>query len=296
MNVKLQKKSDKATKTVTRIADFKDQVSECPKTELKVISKPTIETNKTVEDSLKSKDLIHLSHEIESPINDIAHFCQLSLQHLSSLPQSEHNTQKLRQFLTTIETNSKQLRSSLNNFKDLSKIEAGKENFNFERHDIYQLSLQVRNNFSEELLKKNITLTIPAPKTPAYAFCDKYKILQVISNLVDNAIKFSPNNKSIEILFNHSDIILGKRESDKEKTDGIIISISDQGLGIPDKELKHIFNNFLQSKKTKKGKGLNLSLSDEIISAHFGKIWAEHNPKGGAIFKMFLPDFKSNSH
>ena len=143
----------------------------------------------------------------------------------------------------------------------------------------------------------NIDFSIP--DQPIYAFCDKYKILQVLKILIDNAIKFSPENKSIEISIQHSNIVLGKRETDKEKTKGIILSVTDQGSGIFPYKLTSIFNTFLQSQKQKKGEkttGLSLSVCDEIISAHFGKIWAEHNPKGGAVFKLFLPDFKSYSH
>jgi two-component system sensor histidine kinase ChiS len=89
-------------------------------------------------------------------------------------------------------------------------------------------------------------------------------------------------------------MMLGKRATDTQKKEGILISILDQGPGIPDNELMDIFKKFIQSSQTKTkagGTGLGLSISQEIVLAHKGKLWAEHNPEGGAIFKLFLPIF-----
>ncbi len=76
------------------------------------------------------------------------------------------------------------------------------------------------------------------------------------------------------------------------KKTGILLSIANQGVGIPNDELASVFNKLIQRSKTKDGSGgsgLGPAISHEIISAHQGKIWAEHNPEGEAIFKVFLP-------
>lgn len=105
--------------------------------------------------------------------------------------------------------------------------------------------------------------------------------------------------KTIEINIEYSEMLLGKRKTDTKKTCGVLIAISDQGIGIPEDELSAVFNKFIQSSKTKNGAGgtgLGLSICNEVTAAHKGRIWAEHNPDGGAIFKLFLPNNKLENY
>lgn len=240
----------------------------------------------------KSEFLANISHELRTPMHGIISFTNLSLKQFKTLPLDEKRTEKVQKFLSNIETSSKRLLSLLNNLLDLSKLESGKEEFNFEQTDIHQLSQQIYNEYSARVDEKNINFIISEPTQPFLVFCDKNKILQIISNLVANAIKFSPENKKITITFERNEILLGKRASDIEMTKGITLSITDYGVGIPDNELNAVFDKFIQSSKTKSGAGgtgLGLSISHEIAIAHKGKLWAEHNPDGGAIFRLFLP-------
>ena len=240
----------------------------------------------------KSEFLANMSHELRTPMHGIISFTNLSIKQFKKSSLDETRTKKVLKFLTNIETSSKRLLSLLNNLLDLSKLESGKEEFNFEQADLYQLIQQIYNEYSAKIDEKNINFTVKQPPQPLLIFCDKNKMLQVLSNLVANAINFSPKNKRISIIIKQSEEILGKRASDTSKTKGVLLSISDQGLGIPDNELNTVFDKFIQSSKTKSGAGgtgLGLSISHEIVMAHKGKIWAEHNPEGGAIFKLFIP-------
>lgn len=174
---------------------------------------------------------------------------------------------------------------------DLSKLEAGKEDLDIQEQDLFQLCQQIFNENSAKIQEKSIDFILKPPTTAVTVPCDKNKILQVLSNLIANAVNYSPEQKKIVMTIEKSQMILGRRESDTEKVDGVLLSLSDQGVGIPDAELKTIFNKFIQSSKTKDGSGgtgLGLAICYEIISAHKGTIWAEHNPEGGAIFKLFL--------
>ena len=115
---------------------------------------------------------------------------------------------------------------------------------------------------------------------------------QVFHNLFFNAIKFSPLSGKIVITFESDSLINGRRASDDNIVPALRVSIKDEGVGIPESELESIFGKFNQSSQTKTGAGgigLGLSISREIIKKHYGKIWAENNPEGGAVFHFSLP-------
>jgi len=239
----------------------------------------------------KGEFLANMSHELRTPMHGIISFTQLCLKQFKGQSLDEKKTDKLQKFLTNIDISSQRLLGLLNNLLDLSKLEAGKEELILEKHDLLQLSQQIHNEILAKTQEKKIAFKIHTPNFPAYVNCDKNKILQVLSNVINNALKFSPENKTIELIFEKTEIKLGKRASDIEKTEGVLLSIVDQGSGIPEEELLTVFDKFIQSSKTKSGAGgtgLGLAISKEIISMHKGKIWAEHNPEGGAIFKLFL--------
>jgi signal transduction histidine kinase len=108
---------------------------------------------------------------------------------------------------------------------------------------------------------------------------DADKIKQVLRNLLDNAIKFSPERGIIDVT--------------TCRTEGLVkVSVSDQGPGIPQDELEAVFDKFIQSSKTDTGAGgtgLGLAICHEIITAHKGRIWAENQPEGGVTLSFEIP-------
>jgi signal transduction histidine kinase len=108
---------------------------------------------------------------------------------------------------------------------------------------------------------------------------DSEKIKQVLRNLLNNAIKFSPQGGIIDVQIHD--------------VDGFVrVSVLDQGPGVPPDELEAVFDKFVQSSKTKTGAGgtgLGLAICREIITAHKGRIWAENRPGGGAVFSFEIP-------
>ncbi len=245
----------------------------------------------------KSEFLANMSHELRTPMHAIISFTHLCLKQFKSQPLNDQSTAKLHKFLSNIETSSQRLLSLLNALLDLSKLESGKVELNIQKNDLFLLSQQIYNEYSAKIKEKNINFELNQAKNSTIISCDKDKILQVLSNLLANAINYSPENKKITINIENSDSIIGKRATDTKKTTGILISIADQGIGIPDNELLSIFNKFIQSSKTKDGSGgtgLGLAISQEIMLAHKGKIWAEHNPAGGAVFKVFIPELATD--
>ncbi len=241
----------------------------------------------------KSEFLANMSHELRTPMHAIISFTHLCLKQFKNKPIDQKQTEKLYKFITNIETSSQRLLILLNDLLDLSKLEAGKENIVLEKKDIYKLTQQIANEYSAKILEKNLDFKINQPTESLIVTCDAGKILQLLSNLIANAIKFSPENKAIFITLEKDQIMLGKRATDTHTTIGVLFSIIDQGLGIPENEMDAVFDKFIQSSITKSaagGTGLGLSICQEIISIHKGKLWVEQNPEGGAIFKFFLPN------
>ena len=127
---------------------------------------------------------------------------------------------------------------------------------------------------------------------PTKVICDVHKIGQVIRNLLSNAIKFTPKNKKIVVSTEFGDLPIGPRQLDNNRVPALIVTIADQGVGLPDDELDTIFDKFIQSSKTKNGAGgtgLGLAICREIMNTHNGEIWAENNKDGGSSFSFGLP-------
>ena len=113
---------------------------------------------------------------------------------------------------------------------------------------------------------------------------DRQRILQVVHNLISNAVKFSPNQGLITIGC-HTDTL-------PSGASAVALSVTDFGVGVPEQELDAVFDKFVQSSKTKNGAGgtgLGLAICKEIIDGHGGRIWVEPNPVGGARFTFTIP-------
>ncbi len=240
----------------------------------------------------KSEFLANMSHELRTPMHAIISFAKLSLKQVNKLPNAEGNTEKLYRFINNIIISAERLLILLNDLLDLSKLEAGKEELSLERYSLSDIVSQIVEENQGKVEEKKLHLQFNTELENTEILCDKYKILQVITNLLGNAIKFSVEKTTIQITIEQKQMVLGRRATDTEKIDGLVCSVVDQGPGIPEQELSKIFDKFIQSSKTKSGSGgtgLGLTICKEIIAVHNGKIWAENNPAGGAVFRFFLP-------
>jgi signal transduction histidine kinase len=127
--------------------------------------------------------------------------------------------------------------------------------------------------------EKNLAIYFDAPDGPIDLLLDPNKIMQVLRNLLSNAVKFSPDGGDIEL-------------SLQRDAQFVVVGVRDHGVGIPEAELETIFNQFVQSSRTKTGAGgtgLGLAICREIVTAHQGRIWAENRPEGGAALFFTLP-------
>jgi PAS domain S-box-containing protein len=223
----------------------------------------------------KTEFLANMSHELRTPMHGILGFTRQGIKRIGRW----NNEEQLENY-GLIKESGERLLLLLNTLLDLSKLEAGEVNYDFQPGNILDTIKSVIVQLKPLIEQKNIIITVNgAENIPVLTF-DSFRITEVIINLLSNSIKFTPENKTITITI------------EPEKTNFYKISVIDQGIGIPEDELEDIFNKFVQSKKTKTGAGgtgLGLSICKEIILAHGGKIWASNTESGGACFSFTLP-------
>ena len=223
----------------------------------------------------KSEFLSNMSHELRTPLQGINGYSNLAVKRFEKTGKD-----KLLDYFKEISSSGRRLLALLNDLLDLSKLESGKVDYQFESVKLSVLISIAIAEMHALIKEKNISIDFKSPDFDDTIELDRTKIVQVIRNLLSNAIKFSKSNSTIFI-----DLI---------KTDNKInCMVIDSGKGIPDKELDKIFEKFFQSSKTKTGAGgtgLGLAICKEIIQAHDGYIWAENNPNGGSAFSFLLPN------
>ena len=223
----------------------------------------------------KSDFLANMSHELRTPLHGILSFAKFGMN-----KAADADREKLLGYYEKIHFSGKTLLVLLNDLLDLAKLEAGKMSFNFVPASISSLITSVIDEFDSLLAQKNLHLKFKNSHAEFKVFIDVERIMQVLRNLISNAIKFSPEGGEIVVGLNRQEELL-------------TVSVRDQGTGIPEGELTTVFQKFIQSSRTKTGAGgtgLGLSICKEIISAHKGRIWAENSGRsGGAIFSFEIP-------
>jgi signal transduction histidine kinase len=235
----------------------------------------------------KSEFLANISHEIRTPMHGILSFSKFGIDRFDQIDK-----EKTLNYFKKIKASGDRLMVLLNDLLDLSKLEAGKEVYQMENFDILQLIHNIVSVMEATGREKNLTISVEAPSISTKAVGDERKIVQVISNLLSNSIKFTPEGRQITIMVNSGELSNGRKPNEKEPITAITVSIKDEGLGIPENELDKVFDKFIQSSKTKTGAGgtgLGLAICKEIIEGHNGKIWAENNPEGGSTISFMLP-------
>lgn len=221
----------------------------------------------------KSEFLANMSHELRTPLHGILSFSGFGLKNLSTA-----KPEKLGSYFQQIDQNGHILLTLLDDLLDLAKLEAGKMSFDFEPTDMNTLLATVVDEFRPLIQERPLHIACHTPPERTEVTLDTDKMMQVIRNLVNNAIKFSPPNGMIELTLQRHD-------------QNVVLSVLDRGPGIPEEELGAVFDEFIQSSRTKTGAGgtgLGLSICREIVTAHGGRIWAENRPEGGALFCVSL--------
>lgn len=231
----------------------------------------------------KSDFLANMSHELRTPMHAILNYAELGVERVS-----DADSDTLERYFSRVFESGQRLLSLLNNLLDLSKLEAGVVEMHFCNHDLRNLVDTVVDEIDGLISKQELTLVFPASKKRFFAEVDEEKIVQVFRNLLANAVKFSPPGSVIRMNLRHTKI---------HAEAAVEFEIVDQGMGIPEDELKLVFGNFVQSSKTKTGAGgtgLGLAICKDIIQRHMGSIKAQNCSDRGVRFSFTVP-VKSNT-
>ena len=214
------------------------------------------------------------SHELRTPTQAVLAYSQLVQKH----------PEKTEEMIQAIYRNAKRLQRLTNDILDVTKIESKTFKLNKTHFSLNDLLSSIVDKYKENIDKANINVRLLHNKTDNEFFlieADRQRITQVVSNLLDNAIKFTKGKgKDVEVI--------AKRESKKVDREIVVVNIKDTGSGIDTEILPKLFTKFVTKSET--GTGLGLFICKSIVEAHGGKIWAENNTDGkGATFNFSLP-------
>ncbi|HIX01879.1 MAG TPA: cell wall metabolism sensor histidine kinase WalK [Candidatus Ligilactobacillus excrementigallinarum] len=226
----------------------------------------------------------NVSHELRTPLTSMRSYIEALNDGAWKDPDVAPS------FLKVTQEETDRMIRMINDLLKLSRMDSGRVKLDLELVNLnelfnyildrFEMMLEKDNNDTRETKSKNYTIKRDFTKKDLWVEIDTDKFIQVIDNLMNNAIKYSPNGGVITCRL-------------LETQNHVILSISDQGLGIPKKDLNHVFDRFFRVDKARSraqgGTGLGLAISKEVIEMHHGKIWADSVEGKGSTFYISLP-------
>lgn len=215
-----------------------------------------------------------VSHELRTPLTTMNSY-------IEALEDGViYNKELAPMFIDTIHKETSRMIRMVNDLMQLGKMDIKEEHYEKELIDINKLLESIVERFELTHTDKNFVRHIP--KTPIFVEADQDKLIQVFDNIINNAVKYSPDGKNITI-----------RVRQNYNHNRVSISIKDEGIGIPMAHIDKIFNRFYRVDKSRQrsmgGTGLGLSLAKKIIDAHKGRVWAQSREGYGSIIFVMLP-------
>src|SRR6266849_1908433 len=228
-------------------------------------------------DDMKAEFLAHVSHDLRTPLASIREGTQLLLDEIPG-----PLTKEQREILRIMTESSERLIRLISTLLDLSKMEAGMMEYRIVLTDLARFAKTSVDKVRLLAEGKRIQILTDAPGGRLWVPADGPRIEQVLDNLLSNALKFSPEGRTVNL-----------RMVPDVKGGVIHVSVSDTGPGIPPEDLPHIFERFyqghMQAKTTVVGSGLGLALAKKIVEAHGGRIWVESELGKGTTVHFTLP-------
>lgn len=221
-------------------------------------------------DQMKSAFLANMSHEIRTPLNAIVGFSNLMNTDIELSKAEREN------FTELINTNSDLLLNLINDILDLSRIESGRMSFSFQQYSLNELISTIYQTF-QVLMPENVELRMQIPEKSISIPTDKFRLTQVITNFLSNAIKFTQKGY----------ILIGYEY--REEGRHVHIFVEDTGIGIPKEKQDAVFNRFTKLDEFAKGTGLGLSICKVIAERFDGYIAVESEIGKGSRFSIILP-------
>jgi signal transduction histidine kinase/tetratricopeptide (TPR) repeat protein len=223
---------------------------------------------------IKSDFVSSVSHEFKTPLTSIKALVE-------RLRGGKVESQdKLKQYYDVIAQGAERLSSLVANILDFSKIEEGKKEYVFTETDLAQLVAGQVESFAKWDAQKGKNISLECEKNLPLIILDKEAVSQAIINLLENAIKFSADKKNVEVEV-------------KRHGENVILTIKDEGIGIPEDEVERIFEKFYQARNaadhSSKGTGLGLTLVKHTMEAHGGRVSVQSNLGEGSAFSLIFP-------
>ena len=250
--------------------------------QVKVEKRKKADLEKTLHQRLLTKDqfLSHVSHELRSPITAIYQFVTILIDGLAGDLNPEQ-----QEYLNIVLRNVTQLRNMITDLLEATRAETGKLAFEPRCASLSQLASEVLETALPTAVAKGVALTTDVPSDLPFVFADPARIKQILTNLIENGIKFTPAKGAITL----------RSQIDNQDPDFLRIAVADSGCGISSEGTKKIFDRLFQETETidsnRQGLGLGLYICKELVNLHGGKIWVESDLGKGSIFYFTLPLF-----
>ncbi len=227
-------------------------------------------------DRLRTNFVSDVSHELRTPLTAIKGFVETLQDSAADDPTARDR------FLRTIATETERLIRLTNDLLLLTRADAGRLDLHLTPTDLLASARRAAAQMRDRARDKQIRITIEPPDEPPLARADADRIHQVLINLLDNAVKFTPDGGQISIAFGHTN-------------QQVSCTIADTGPGIPHDEIPHLFERFYRGNRSRarsageSGAGLGLTIAKAIVAAHGGRMWVESEPGQGTRFTFSLP-------
>ncbi|KIQ94247.1 Aerobic respiration control sensor protein ArcB [Anoxybacillus thermarum] len=222
-------------------------------------------------DQMKSEFVSTVSHELRTPLSSVLGFTELML-------TKELKPERQKKYLTTIYQEAKRLTALINDFLDVQRMESGKQTYDKKYEDLVSIIENVIETQKVNTTIHQFRLQKETDKTTVLG--DRDKLAQVFTNLISNAIKYSPDGGNITVRI-------------YERGNRLCVDVQDEGLGIPEEALPHLFTKFYRVDNSDRrrigGTGLGLAIVKEIVKAHEGEVAVTSELKKGSTFTISFP-------
>jgi signal transduction histidine kinase len=214
-----------------------------------------------------------VSHDLRNPLNHISMAAQ-------NLSEDAAEPQNVKEIAASIKRSAGEMLRLIEDLLDIERIAAGKLVLHYEEHDVCEIITEVVGDFKRDAAAKGITLIAEPEAECNDVICDRGRVQQVLSNLIGNAIKFTPAK---------GEICVSCARTGPEGKD-VQVSVSDTGAGIAPEKIESIFQRFSQiNSQDRRGIGLGLYIAKMMVEEHPGRIWVESKLGEGSTFHFTLP-------